>query len=563
MTNILLLGGTDADNGDYSLLAKVAQSSTRTLERWSTLKTAKAGDRVWFYIPSPQSAVVAAGVALGDAVPDDNWPYVMPVGELEWLPRSVPLQELREKFPSWTWAKKARGRTNLPDDVAEYLARGVVSAEPELIGAELDVEPELEQQIAEAEAILVRGLPNVRDRSLVLKRLLDSATMADTTAPNAWGVTLFPDGFRLNVGQVEALVLGEQTLRVNLLTDLSVPPAVGPCFAATAYQSMPEPQCAFVGTVQQYAGVEVAIAAAHESFVRRAASTRFGEARAGTPFRRRHEGLLKLARRTLGLAEDGAATRNDYVAYHSVAVMGYPFVPSENGRVTFLTTKSEGVVRRVLGNTVWVISGERTAGKTRYQLHSKFRPDELAQGQDAWKISGPGASLPAPIDVSDEPWLRELLGEQANFSLGLNRIRSLSVLSALDSMFGKALGFPKERLPEEVPEGTYREGQGVQITVNRYERDASARAACLRHFGPVCQICRVDLATLYGPIAAGLVHVHHLQPLSQVEEQHEVRPDQDLIPVCPNCHAVVHRRDPPVTPDELREMMAQAGASRA
>jgi hypothetical protein len=255
--------------------------------------------------------------------------------------------------------------------------------------------------------------------------------------------------------------------------------------------------------------------------------------------------------------------RNDYVAYHSVAVMGYPFMPNESGRVTFLTTKSEGVVRRILGNTVWVISGEPTAGKTRYQLHGKFRPDELAQGQDAWKISGPGASLPAPIDVSDEPWLRELLGEQANFSLGLNRIRSLSVLSALDSMFGKALGFPKETLPEEVPEGTYREGQGVQITVNRYERDASARAACLRHFGPVCQICRVDLSTIYGPIAAGLVHVHHLQPLSQVEEQHEVRPDQDLIPVCPNCHAVVHRRDPPVTPDEVREMMAQAGASRA
>jgi hypothetical protein len=430
-----------------------------------------------------------------------------------------------------------------------------------LIGA-LEDEPELEQQVSEAETVLVRLLPDAKDRSLVLKRLLDSATMADTTAPNAWGVTMFSDGFRLNVGQVEVLVLGEQTLRVNLLTDLGVPLAVGPCFAATAYQSMPESQCAFVGTVQEYAGMEAAIAAAHEAFVRRAASTRSGEARAGTPFRRRHEGILMLARRTLGLAEDGATTRNDYVAYHSVAVMGYPFVPNDDGRITFLTTKSEGVVRRVLGNTVWVISGERTAGKTRYQLHGKFRPDDLARGQDAWKISGPGVSLPDPVDVSNEPWFRELLGEQANFSLGLNRIRSLSILSALNSMFGKSLGFPEERLPDEVPEGTYREGQGVQITVNRYERDTSARAACLRHFGPVCQICRVDLSTIYGPIAAGLVHVHHLLPLSQVEEQHEVRPDQDLIPVCPNCHAVVHRRDPPVTPDELREMMAQTGASR-
>ncbi|MGH8258774.1 MAG: hypothetical protein ACREUG_03690, partial [Steroidobacteraceae bacterium] len=28
-----------------------------------------------------------------------------------------------------------------------------------------------------------------------------------------------------------------------------------------------------------------------------------------------------------------------------------------------------------------------------------------------------------------------------------------------------------------------------------------------------------------------------------------------LIPICPNCHAVVHRRDPPLSPDELRELL--------
>jgi hypothetical protein len=180
--------------------------------------------------------------------------------------------------------------------------------------------------------------------------------MAETVAPSAWGATLFSDGFRLNVGQVEVLVLGEYTFRVNLFTEIGVPPVVGPRFVATTYRSMPKPQCAFVGTIGEYAEVEGAIAAAHEAFVRRAASTRSGEARTGTPFRRSHnKGLLEFARRTLGLTEGGAttiSTRNDYVAYHSQAVMGYPYVPDASGRVTFLTTKSEGMVRRVLKKAV-------------------------------------------------------------------------------------------------------------------------------------------------------------------------------------------------------------------
>jgi predicted HNH restriction endonuclease len=166
--------------------------------------------------------------------------------------------------------------------------------------------------------------------------------------------------------------------------------------------------------------------------------------------------------------------------------------------------------------------------------------------------------------VTEQPWFRDLLAEQANFSLGLNRIRSGSVLLALDGILHEdATPSSRETLPEEISEGSYREGQGIQITVNRYERDASARAACLNHFGSFCQICKVDLSTFYGPIAAGLVHVHHLRPLSQVAGEYEVRPDQDLIPVCPNCHAVVHRHDPPLTPEEVCEMIAQTGGGRA
>lgn len=437
-----------------------------------------------------------------------------------------------------------------------------------LIGA-IGAESDLEKQVAEAEAVIMGAVPDQHERVLLLKRLASSAAIADSVAPAAWGVTLFSDGFRLNVGQVEVLVLGQGTLRVNLSAEFGVPPFVGTLFVAAAYHSIPEPQCAFVGTIHDYVGVEDATHDAHETFVRRAASTRSGEARAGTPHRRsHHEGLVEFARRTLGIIESAASgtptARTDYVVYHSSVVMGYPYVSDPTGQVTFFTNKPESIVRRVLGNTVWIISGEQTKGKTRYQLHGKFQPNSLIESGDAREISGAGTFPPAPIDVTDEPWFRDLLGEQANFSLGLNRIRSDSVFLALDSIFrDDARPSSREALPEEISEGAYREGQGVQITVNRYERDASARAACIKHFGPWCQICGVDLSTVYGPIAAGLVHVHHLRPLSQIAGEYEVRPEQDLIPVCPNCHAVVHRHDPPLAPDEVRAMISQTGTCKA
>jgi hypothetical protein len=438
-----------------------------------------------------------------------------------------------------------------------------------LVGAG-DVENDLDAQVAEAEAVIVDAIPDQQERALVLRRLASSAAIADAIAPAAWGVTLFTDGFRLNVGQVEVLVLREGTLRVNLSAELGVPPFVEPLFVAATYHSMPKPQCAFVGTIHDYVDVEAAIRDAHEGFVRIAASTRSGEAREGTPFRRSHnEGLVEFARRTLGdvkpAASETPTTRTDYVVYHSSAVMGYPYTPDPNGRVAFFTNKPESVVRRALGSVVWIFSGEQAKGKTRYHLHGKFKPNSIVELDDAREISGSGTFPPGPIDVTDQPWFRDLLAEQANFSLGLNRIRSGSVLLALDAIFQGDATPPssRETLPEEISEGSYREGQGVQITVNRYERDASARAACLNHFGPSCQICRVDLSTVYGPIADGLVHVHHLRPLSQITGEYEVRPDQDLIPVCPNCHAVVHRHDPPLTPDQVREMISQTGSGKA
>lgn len=113
------------------------------------------------------------------------------------------------------------------------------------------------------------------------------------------------------------------------------------------------------------------------------------------------------------------------------------------------------------------------------------------------------------------------------------------------------------RLAEEVPTGPpYREGGVERILINRYERDPRAREECIRHYGTTCILCGFDFARVYGEVMAGFVHVHHLNPLSTFGADNEVDPVEDLRPVCPNCHAVLHRREPPYSLDEVQRFLA-------
>jgi 5-methylcytosine-specific restriction protein A len=96
------------------------------------------------------------------------------------------------------------------------------------------------------------------------------------------------------------------------------------------------------------------------------------------------------------------------------------------------------------------------------------------------------------------------------------------------------------------------EGKMVTVEVNRYERSAAARAQCISHFGTACSICGFDFEKTYGSMGAGFIHVHHLIPLSQIGQSYLVDPTRDLVPVCPNCHAMLHRETPPLPVTELR-----------
>lgn len=105
------------------------------------------------------------------------------------------------------------------------------------------------------------------------------------------------------------------------------------------------------------------------------------------------------------------------------------------------------------------------------------------------------------------------------------------------------------------------EGAGCSITVNAHERNPTARRHCIEHYGTCCSICRFNFGAVYGEVAEGFIHVHHLQSLSEIGRQYTVDPVQDLRPVCPNCHAVLHRRDPPYSIEEVRTLLRKRGGT--
>ena len=124
-------------------------------------------------------------------------------------------------------------------------------------------------------------------------------------------------------------------------------------------------------------------------------------------------------------------------------------------------------------------------------------------------------------------------------------------LDVLEPEFGELPPRPNSLHP-------YPEGATRQVLVNAYERNHTAREACIAYHGPICAVCDSDLEEFYGPIAYGFTHVHHLKPLSEVGERYSVDPEKDLVPACPNCHAMLHRRQPPLTVEELRERIQEA-----
>ncbi len=136
-------------------------------------------------------------------------------------------------------------------------------------------------------------------------------------------------------------------------------------------------------------------------------------------------------------------------------------------------------------------------------------------------------------------------------SLGRGNLNGIRAIVARHEEILGSLG--KTVYPDELekPESLF-EGVKKSITVNLYERNPLARTKCIEYYGAQCVVCDFNFGKKYGEIGQGFIHVHHLNQLSDIKQGYEVNPIKDLRLVCPNCHAMLHRKNPPYTIEELK-----------
>lgn len=85
------------------------------------------------------------------------------------------------------------------------------------------------------------------------------------------------------------------------------------------------------------------------------------------------------------------------------------------------------------------------------------------------------------------------------------------------------------------------EGKLVELHLTKHERNPDLRKRCIELHGWRCKGCGLDFKEKYGELGAEYIEVHHLFPISQSSGEHIVDPATELVPLCANCHAMIHR----------------------
>ncbi len=107
------------------------------------------------------------------------------------------------------------------------------------------------------------------------------------------------------------------------------------------------------------------------------------------------------------------------------------------------------------------------------------------------------------------------------------------------------------------------EGKHIKKERTFIQRNHEARKKCIEHFGCKCAACGLVMSNTYGEIGEGFIEVHHLNPIHLFDDAHTVNYLTDLIPMCPNCHAMIHKLEDPGDIDVLRHLIKENDKSKS
>ncbi|WP_139891389.1 EVE domain-containing protein [Bacillus sp. D386] len=87
-----------------------------------------------------------------------------------------------------------------------------------------------------------------------------------------------------------------------------------------------------------------------------------------------------------------------------------------------------------------------------------------------------------------------------------------------------------------------KEGKVIEYYGKRYERNPQNRKRAIEMHGLNCTVCGFNFEKVYGERGKDFIEVHHVHPISTIKKEIEINPETDLVPVCSNCHRMIHRK---------------------
>lgn len=128
-------------------------------------------------------------------------------------------------------------------------------------------------------------------------------------------------------------------------------------------------------------------------------------------------------------------------------------------------------------------------------------------------------------------------GEDADVIVDLEDVERDGITSALEGAVGRRWASVRERNPKL--------------------RRSKIRESLRMRGSIACETCGFDFEEVYGELGEGYIHVHHRVPLHITGEVESKL--SDLVLVCANCHAMIHRGRPWKRPDEIQTIIAASG----
>ncbi len=199
--------------------------------------------------------------------------------------------------------------------------------------------------------------------------------------------------------------------------------------------------------------------------------------------------------------------------------------------------------------------GKRLSDEPHYfakAVIGKVYPDKESSKGDLFATIVDYSSFQIPVLAKTDGEYIEIIPDSQKNNYWRNGVRPINsnvyekiLLSLKSNQISEPL--PTYEIYEEVND-TYNglesgtEGLSNKRYVTTYERNPKYRKQAIAIHGTSCVACGFNFGEFYGEYAEGYIHIHHITPVSQLETPKSIDPEKDLVPLCANCHSVVHRK---------------------